>query len=76
MKELVEFMAKGLVEHPDDVDVKEIAGEQTCIYELRVHKDDLGKVIGKNGRTARALRSVLNAASIKANKRILLEIMG
>ena len=70
MKELVSFLAKHLVDHPDEVDVKEIAGEKTTVYELRVNQEDLGKVIGKSGRTARAIRTVLNAASIKDNKRV------
>ena len=75
MKELLDFIVKYLVDNPDDVSVNEIAGEQTCVYELRVHKDDLGKVIGKQGRTARAIRTVLSAASVKENKRVMLEIL-
>lgn len=75
MKELLEFIVKKLVDHPDDVAITEIAGEQTFVYELRVNKEDLGKVIGKQGRTARALRTVLSAASVKENKRVMLEII-
>lgn len=60
---------------PDDVDVKEVVGEQTTVIELKVDKSDLGKVIGKQGRTARALRTILNAASTKLKKRSVLEII-
>ncbi len=75
LKELVEYMAKSLVDNPADVQVTEIGGEQTIVYELRVAKEDLGKVIGKQGRTARALRTILGAASIKLKKRSVLEIL-
>ncbi len=75
MRELVEYMAKSLVDHPDQVDVAEIEGAQTTVIELKVAKEDLGKVIGKQGRTARALRTILNAASTKINKRSVLEIL-
>ena len=75
MKELVSFIAKKLVDHPDDVDVTEIEGERTTVFELRVNQEDLGKVIGKGGRTAKALRIVLNAASVTANRRVILEIV-
>jgi uncharacterized protein len=75
MKELVESIAKALVDHPDDVEVKYIAGAQAAILELRVHKDDLGKVIGRQGRTAKALRTLLGAAGMKAHKRFTLEIL-
>jgi predicted RNA-binding protein YlqC (UPF0109 family) len=75
MKELVEFVAKNLVEHPDEVDVKEIAGEKTTVLELRVNQEDLGRVIGKGGRTAKAIRTVLSAASVRDNKRVILEII-
>ncbi len=68
-------MAKSLVDNPDDVEVSEIAGEQTTVVELKVSKDDLGKVIGKQGRTARSMRTILNAASTKLNKRSVLEIV-
>ncbi len=75
LKELVEFIAKSLVDHPDQVEVKEIGGEQTVVYELRVAKEDLGKIIGKQGRTARAIRTLLGAASAKLKKRSVLEIL-
>ncbi len=75
MKELVEYIAKALVDRPDQVQVKEIQGEQTAVIELKVAKEDLGKVIGKQGRTARAIRTLLNAASTKIGKRAVLEII-
>ncbi len=75
LKELVEFMAKSLVDKPEEVVVNEMIGEHTTVIELRVAKDDLGKVIGKQGRTAKSMRSILNAASIKINKRSVLEIL-
>ena len=73
MKDFVEFVAKGLVDKPEDVQVVE--GEQGAVLELRVAKEDLGKVIGKQGRTARALRTLLGAASSKAHRRVMLEIV-
>lgn len=75
LRDLVEFMAKSLVDHPEDVDVNEVIGEQTTVVELKVAKDDLGKVIGKQGRTARSMRTILNAASTKLQKRSVLEIV-
>ena len=75
MKNLIEYIAKALVDHPDDVQVNEVEGEQTTGLELKVAQDDLGKVIGKQGRTARALRTILSAASTKAKKRTVLEIL-
>ena len=75
LKDLVEFMAKSLVDKPDDVEVNEIVGEQTTVVELKVAKEDLGKVIGKQGRTARSMRTILNAASTKLHKRSVLEIV-
>lgn len=75
LKELVEFIAKALVDHPDQVAVIEIEGEQTSVIELKVAKEDLGKVIGKQGRTARAIRTILSAASTKLRKRCVLEII-
>lgn len=75
MKELIAYLAKALVDKPEEVVVTEMEGEQTCMIELKVAKDDLGKVIGKQGRTARAMRTILNAASTKANKRAVLEII-
>ncbi len=75
LKDLVEFMAKALVDQPDRVEVSELAGEQTTVVELKVAKEDLGKVIGKQGRTARSMRTILNAASTKLSKRSVLEIV-
>ena len=75
LKNLIEFVAKSLVDMPDQVEVNEIEGEQTTVVELKVDKSDLGKVIGKQGRTARALRTILNAASTKLKKRSVLEIV-
>ncbi|MBX6422362.1 KH domain-containing protein [Thermosulfurimonas sp. F29] len=75
LKELVEQMAKALVDNPEAVQVNEIEGEQTSVIELRVAKEDLGKVIGKQGRTARAMRTILSAASTKLRKRAVLEII-
>jgi predicted RNA-binding protein YlqC (UPF0109 family) len=75
MKELVEYIAKALVDNPDAVKVSEIEGEKTSVIELVVAKEDLGKVIGKQGRTARAIRTILSAASTKINKHSVLEII-
>lgn len=75
MKELIEFIAKSLVDNPDQVQVKEIEGQKTTVFELRVGPGDLGKVIGKKGRTARSIRTLLNAAATKAGKRAVLEIL-
>ncbi len=75
MKELVEYIAKALVDKPEQVQVTEIEGEQTSVIELKVAKEDLGKVIGKQGRTARAIRTLLSAASTKIGKRAVLEII-
>jgi predicted RNA-binding protein YlqC (UPF0109 family) len=75
LKELVEYLAKALVDNPDDVEVSEISGEQTVVLELRVAKEDLGKVIGKQGRTVKAMRAILSAASSKLRKRADLEIL-
>jgi len=75
LKELIELIAKALVDHPEQVEVSELEGEQTSVIELRVAKEDLGKVIGKQGRTARAMRTILSAASTKIRKRAVLEII-
>ena len=74
-KELIEFMVKALVDSPDDVNINVIEGEKSTILELRVLAKDVGKVIGKHGRIAQALRTILNAAAMKAGKRIVLEIL-
>ncbi|HBF12382.1 MAG TPA: KH domain-containing protein [Deltaproteobacteria bacterium] len=75
MKQLVEMIAKALVDKPDEVEVTEIEGEQTTVIELKVAKDDLGKIIGKQGRTARSMRTIIGAASTKMRKRAILEII-
>jgi predicted RNA-binding protein YlqC (UPF0109 family) len=75
LKELIEYIAKSLVDQPEEVHVTEVEGEQTSVIELKVAKEDLGKVIGKQGRTARAMRTILSAASTKARKRSVLEIL-
>lgn len=75
MQELVEMIAKALVDNPDNVQVSQIEGEQTSILELKVDPDDLGKVIGKQGRTARAIRVILGAAGMKLKRRFNLEII-
>ena len=75
MRDLIEAIAKALVDKSDEVVVTEVEGEQTTVIELKVAKDDLGKVIGKQGRTARAMRTILGAASTKIRKRSVLEII-
>jgi predicted RNA-binding protein YlqC (UPF0109 family) len=75
MKELVELIAKALVDHPDEVNVKEVERDQKTVVELRVAPGDLGKVIGRQGRTARAIRTILAAAGTKLKKRFVLEIL-
>jgi hypothetical protein len=75
MEELIRFIATALVDHPDQIQIKETEQDETIIIELTVAKEDLGKVIGKQGRTARAMRSLLSAAAGKVNKRSRLEIM-
>ncbi len=75
MKEFVEFIAKHLVDKPDEVNVTEVEGERTTVFELRVGEGDLGKVIGKRGQTAKSIRTLLSAASAKSGKRAVLEIL-
>ena len=75
MKELIEMIAKALVDNPNEVRVAEVVGEQTTVFELRVAQSDLGKVIGKQGRTAEAIRTLLGAAGMKLGKRFYLEIL-
>ena len=75
LKDLMVYITKALVDMPDKVEVNEISGEQTTVIELKVDKTDIGKVIGKQGRTARALRTILNAATTKLRKRSVLEII-
>ncbi len=75
MKELVESIAKALVDHPDEVQVRAVEGEQVTVLELRVHPSDLGKVIGRQGRTAKSMRTILGAAGMKLKKSLTLEIL-
>jgi predicted RNA-binding protein YlqC (UPF0109 family) len=75
VKDLVEMIAKSLVDHPEKVNVTQLDGEQTTILELRVDQGDLGKVIGRQGRTARAIRTILGAAGMKQRRRYTLEII-
>ncbi len=75
MGELVEYIAKSLVDNPEEVSVNEIEGSKSVIIELRVAEDDMGKIIGKQGRIAKAIRTVVKAAAIKENKRVVVEII-
>jgi len=75
MKELLETIAKALVDYPEDVHVNEVEGEQSIILELKVAKEDMGKVIGKQGRIAKAIRTVVKAAAVKENRRVVVEIL-
>ena len=75
MKDLIKYIAEALVDNPEQVSVAEVEGNQTAVLELKVSKEDLGKIIGKQGRTARAMRTILSAASAKAKKRTVLEIV-
>ena len=75
MRELIFYIAKALVDNPEQVSVEEVEGNQTSVLELKVAKEDLGKVIGKQGRTARAMRTILSAASAKIKKRTVMEII-
>ena len=75
MKDLINYLAQALVDHPEQVSVNEIEGNQTTVLELKVANEDIGKVIGKQGRTARAMRTILSAASAKIKKRTVLEIV-
>ncbi len=75
MKDLIGYIAQALVDHPEQVNVVEVEGNQTTVLELKVAKEDIGKVIGKQGRTVRAMRIILSAASAKIKKRTILEIV-
>lgn len=75
MGELVEYIAKSLVDNPDEVNVNEVEGSQSIIIELKVAEEDMGKIIGKQGRIAKAIRTVVKAAAIKENKRVVVEII-
>ncbi|MEO0217033.1 MAG: KH domain-containing protein, partial [candidate division WOR-3 bacterium] len=74
-KELLEYIVKMIVDKPDHVDIREIPGEKVVIYEIRVDKEDVGKVIGKQGRTAKAIRTILAAVSLKRGKKVVVEII-
>ncbi|NLW01771.1 MAG: KH domain-containing protein [Clostridiaceae bacterium] len=75
MKELLEHIAKSLVDNPEEVSVNEVEGEHSIILELKVSEDDMGKVIGKQGRIAKAIRTVMKASAIRDNKRVVVEII-
>ncbi|RXT15088.1 KH domain-containing protein [Ammoniphilus sp. CFH 90114] len=75
MKPLIEVIAKALVDHPGEVRIKEVDKDRLTVFELSVHAEDMGKVIGKQGRVAKALRTVVNAAAVKENKRITIDIV-
>lgn len=75
MKALVEYLARQLVNNPDAVEVKETLGDTASVIELRVAKEDLGRIIGKQGRTAKSIRTIVNAAASRANRRVVLEIV-
>ncbi len=75
MRELVEYIAKSIVDYPDDVVVNEVEGKKAVVLELKVHPDDMGKVIGKQGRIAKAIRTVVSAAAMRDNKRVMVEII-
>jgi predicted RNA-binding protein YlqC (UPF0109 family) len=75
MKELVEIIAKSIVDKPEDVEVNEVIQEESIILELKVNKEDVGKVIGKQGRIAKAIRTVVKAAAIKEEKKVVVEII-
>ncbi len=75
MKDLIDYLAKSLVDNPDAVEVKETQGEVASVLELRVAKEDLGRIIGKQGRTAKSIRTILNAAASRVNRKVVLEIV-
>ena len=75
MEELLAFLAKSLVDHPEDVSVTKVDGENSVVYELRVNDDDMGKVIGKQGRIAKSIRTIIKAASSKEEKRVIVDIV-
>ncbi len=75
MKELVQYLARSLVDNPDAVEVKETQGEVASVLELRVAKEDLGRIIGKQGRMAKSIRTILNAAASRVNRKVVLEIV-
>ncbi len=76
MKELIEYIVRALVDSPEDIQITEVDGERTIIFELRCHSDDIGKVIGKNGKTVGAIRTLLSTVAARHNKRAMLEVVG
>ena len=75
MKELIEYVVKALVDHPDDLRIAEIEGERTIVFELRCHPEDVGKVIGKSGKTVGAIRTLLSTVAARQNRRAMLEVV-
>jgi predicted RNA-binding protein YlqC (UPF0109 family) len=75
MKELVEFIARSLVDHPERVEVRQVDGEKSIIVELKVDPEDMGKVVGKHGRIAKAIRTIVKASAVKQDKRVVVEII-
>ncbi len=75
MKELIEYVVKTLVDHPDDIRIAEVIGERTIVFELRCHPDDVGKVIGKSGKTVGAIRTLLSTVAARQNRRAMLEVV-
>jgi len=75
LEELIELIIKGIVDNPDKVEINEIIGEKSSIYEVRVDSDDIGKVIGRQGRNIKSIRTIVNAAAQKNNKRVVIEIV-
>lgn len=75
MKELIEYVVKALIDHPEDLRIAEIEGERTIVFELRCHPDDVGKVIGKSGKTVGAIRALLSTVAARQNKRAMLEVV-
>lgn len=75
MKELIDYIVRTLVDHPEELDITEIEGERTIVYELRCHPDDVGKVIGKSGKTVGAIRTLLSTVAARQNRRAMLEVV-
>ena len=75
MKELIELIIKGIVDNPDKVEINEVIGEKSSIYEVKVDSDDIGKVIGRQGRNIKSIRTIVNAAAQKDDKRVVVEIV-
>ena len=75
MKELIELMIKGIVENPDKVEINQIVGEKTAVFEIKADPDDIGKIIGKQGRNIKSIRTIINAASQRDSKRVIIEIV-